>query len=656
MAQAQVSITLPDGTVKEFSPGVTIRDVAASIGPKLEKDAIGGVINDGDVIDVHTPLRDDCTLRIVTLRSEEGLEVLRHSTAHLMASAVQDLFPGTQVTIGPSIENGFYYDFHRDGGFTPEELEQIENAMSKLAKEDTPFVREEVSREDALELFDKMGEKFKCELIDAIPEGDTISLYRHGDWVDLCRGPHVPSTGALKSFKLTHVSGAYWRGDENNPMLARIYGTAFWDNKSLKKHLMQIEEAKKRDHRKLGRELDLFWFHPLAPAMPFFQPKGTLVYNLLVDYVRGFYEKLGFDEVITPQIVDADLYHRSGHYANYKENMFFSQIDEREFGVKPMNCPGHALMYGIEKHSYRDLPIRFADFGRLHRYERSGVTAGLTRVRSFSQDDAHIFCRENQIAEELASQVKMIGDIYETFDFKVRVGFSTRPEKSMGREEGLSDEERQEWDQIWTRAETTLEEALKASTLEYHFNHGDGAFYGPKIDFQVCDALGRWHQLGTIQLDFSMPRRFDLTYINADGEKERPVMIHRAALGSLERFIGILIEHCAGDFPIWLAPVQVRVLTINDSLKPYAEKVKKSLDSNGLRVEIDERSEKLGFKIRDAELKKIPIVLVVGEREAEQNEVSVRFRKKDNRGNMPLDQAIALVLEAAAAPDNPVLG
>ncbi|MDP7037564.1 MAG: threonine--tRNA ligase, partial [Myxococcota bacterium] len=563
-------------------------------------------------------------------------------------------FPGTQVTIGPSIENGFYYDFHREAGFAPEELEQIEKAMTKIAQDDLPFVREEVSRDEALALFDKMGEKFKCELVDAIPDGDAISLYRHGDWVDLCRGPHVPSTGALKAFKLTHVSGAYWRGDEKNPMLARIYGTAFWDNKSLKKHLAQIEEAKKRDHRKLGRELDLFWFHPLAPAMPFFQPKGTLVYNLLVDFVRGYYARLGFDEVITPQIVDAELYHRSGHYANYKENMFFSQIDEREFGVKPMNCPGHALMYGIEKHSYRDLPIRFADFGRLHRYERSGVTAGLTRVRSFSQDDAHIFCRENQIAEELASQVAMIRDIYETFDFKVRVGFSTRPEKSMGKEDGLSDEERLEWDAIWNHAESTLEEALKSSTLEYRFNHGDGAFYGPKIDFQVCDALGRWHQLGTIQLDFSMPRRFDLSYINAEGEKDRPVMIHRAALGSLERFMGILIEHCAGDFPVWLAPVQMRILTINDALKPYAETLKKTFENKGLRVEIDDRSEKLGFKIRDAEVKKIPMVIVVGEREEENNEVSLRFRKKDNRGNMALDQAITLVLQAAAAPKNEV--
>ena len=656
MADAQVSVTLPDGTMKQFECGVTVRDVAASIGPKLAKDAVGGVIDDGHVIDVHTPLKEDCQLRIVTLRSEEGLEVLRHSTAHLMASAVQKLFPGTQVTIGPSIENGFYYDFHREAGFAPEELEEIEKAMTLIAQDDLPFVREEISRDEALGLFKEMGEDFKCELIDAIPEGDTISLYRHGDWVDLCRGPHVPSTGALKAFKLTHVSGAYWRGDENNPMLARIYGTAFWDNKGLKKHLAQIEEAKKRDHRKLGRDLGLFWFHPLAPAMPFFQPKGTLVYNLLVDFIRNYYARLGFDEVITPQIVDAELYHRSGHYANYKDNMFFSQIDDREFGVKPMNCPGHALMYGIEKHSYRDLPIRFADFGRLHRYERSGVTAGLTRVRSFSQDDAHIFCRENQIAEELASQVDMLRDIYETFDFKVRVGFSTRPEKSMGREVDLDDAERKEWDNIWAHAESTLEAALKTSGLEYHFNHGDGAFYGPKIDFQVCDALGRWHQLGTIQLDFSMPLRFDLSYINTEGQKERPVMIHRAALGSLERFMGILIEHCAGDFPVWLAPVQIRILTINDALQNYAGTVKKLFQGKGLRVWVDNRSEKLGFKIRDAELQKIPIVLVVGEREEQNQEVSLRFRKKDNRGNMTLDQAIALVLNAAAAPEHNVLG
>jgi threonyl-tRNA synthetase len=650
MASASISVTLPDGSVRNYVSGVTIREVAESIGKRLGKDAVAGVVNGGPLVDVHTRLFEDVSLRMVTVRTEEGLQVLRHSAAHVMASVVQRLFPGTQVTVGPAIDSGFYYDFDKKGGFAPEDLERIEEEMRAVAKADLPLVRKEVSRAEAEALFRGMGEHYKCEILASIPEGEPISLYTHGDWVDLCRGPHVPSTGFLKAFKLTHVAGAYWRGDERNPMLARVYGTAFWEPKDLEAYLHAQEEAKARDHRKLGKALDLFSFHPLAPAMPFFHPKGTVLYNQLMSFVRGYYRQLGFDEVLTPQVVDAELFKRSGHYANYKENMFFSHIDDREFGVKPMNCPGHTLIYAVQKRSYRDLPIRYADFGRLHRYERSGVTAGLTRVRSFCQDDAHIFCREDQIGEEIRKQITMIQDVYAQFGFKMRVGLSTRPEVSMGREEGLGVEERAEWDRVWEGAEVRLRAALDAAGLVYALNEGDGAFYGPKIDCQVEDALGRWHQLGTIQLDFSMPRRFGLAYTNEEGGESRPVMIHRAVLGSLERFMGILLEHCGGDFPVWLAPQQVRVLTVNDALLPYGKKVAAALWERGVRVGLDQRSEKLGFKIRDAELHKIPIVWVVGQKEMEQGMVSVRMRKKGDMGHMPLDHAMQLVLDTAAVP------
>ncbi len=647
---SDIVITLPDGSQRTVTRGITIRQVAESIGKRLGKDAIGGVVDNAQIIDVHTPLTRDCALRIVTVHTPDGLEVLRHSTAHVMATAVQYLFPGTQVTIGPSIEAGFYYDFKRDGGFTPEDLAVIEKEMHKLAAKDVPFVREEVSRDVAQRLFADLGETFKLELIDAIPAGDSISIYRLGDWFDLCRGPHVPSSGFIKAFKLTHVAGAYWRGDERNPMLSRIYGTAFWNAKDLDKHFALIEEAKKRDHRRIGKELDLFSFHPLAPAMPFFHPAGTVIYNQLLQYVRNYYRAIGFDEVITPQLFDVDLFKQSGHYGNYAENMFFCDIDEREFGLKPMNCPGHALMYAHQLRSYRELPIRYADFGRLHRNERSGVTAGLTRVRSFCQDDAHIFCREDQIGSEIETQVIMLREIYGEFGFEVRIGLSTRPEKSLGSEETRPASERAEWDAVWGRAEDSLRKSLDATGVTFHINAGDGAFYGPKIDYEVQDALGRWHQLGTIQLDFGQPRQFDLRYVNAESATDRPVMIHRAILGSLERFVGILTEHCAGDFPMWLAPHQVRVISINDDVADYANQVAQSFDAHGLRVKIDGRSEKLGFKIRDAEMHKIPVVVVVGAQEKETQTVSLRYRKKGDQGKLPLDQAVQTVLDAAAMP------
>lgn len=648
---SDIAVTLPDGSVQNHPSGVTIKQIAESIGPGLAKAAVGGVVDDGKkVIDVHTPLHNDCKLSIVTHKSEQGLEVLRHSTSHLMASAVQRLFPGTLVTFGPAVENGFFYDFHREQGFAPADFERIETEMRRIAAANVPFVREEVARDEAKKLFAGKGERFKVEHIDDIPEGETITLYRHDDWVDLCEGPHVPSTKFLKAFKLTSVAGAYWKGDERNPMLARIYGTAFWDKKALETHLHQVEEAKKRDHRRVGKDLDLFFFHALAPAMPFFTPKGSRVYNLLVDFARQYYPLTGFGEVLTPQVVDVELFKRSGHYANYKEDMFFSQIDEREFGVKPMNCPGHALIYANRKRSYRDLPIRYADFGRLHRYERSGVTAGLTRVRSFCQDDGHIFCREDQIGREIGAQVAMVRDLYSHFGLEMRMHFSTRPEVSIGREPETPAAERQEWDEVWHRAEVILQEAVDKVGLEYQFTPGDGAFYGPKIDFHVRDALGRWHQLGTIQLDFSMPRRFQLKYTNKEGGDSRPVMIHRAVFGSIERFIAILIEHTGGDLPVWLHPVQVRVLTLNDDLLGYGRKVAEAIDARGVRVALDQRSEKLGFKIRDAELAKIPFVCVLGKREQETGSASLRGRKKGDLGQMPLDRAIELVLEAAAVP------
>jgi threonyl-tRNA synthetase len=658
VTDACITLTLPDGSTRTVPQGTTIADVAYSIGKRLGRDAVGGVVSETapaaagktQIIDVHTPLQHSCHLRIVTVKTPEGLEVLRHSTAHLMASAVQKLFPGTQVTIGPAVENGFYYDFDRKEGFTPEDLAVIEAEMRRIAATDTPFTRREVSRKDAKELFASLGETYKLELIDAIPEGDAISLYQHGNWQDLCRGPHVPSTGMLKAFKLTHVSGAYWRGDERNPMLARIYGTAFWDQKALDAHFALLEEAKRRDHRRVGRDLDLFSFHPLAPAMPFFHPHGAFIYNQLTDMVRRYYTLLGFDEVISPQVYDMQLFVQSGHYDHYKDNMFVCNIDDREYGVKPMNCPGHTLIYAATKRSYRELPIRYADFGRLHRYERSGVTAGLTRVRSFAQDDAHIFCREDQIGEEIERQLLMIADMYQHFGFTHTLSLSTRPQGSLGSEAQLSAQERTMWDGIWERAETLLRGALQASGTPYTVQSGDGAFYGPKIDCQVHDALGRSHQLGTIQLDFGLPKRFDLAYTATDSSKHRPVMIHRAVLGSLERFMGILLEHCGGDLPLWLAPQQIRVLSLNEEVLDYAEAIAAAWDQKGLRVRVDNRSEKLGFKIRDAELHKIPVVLVVGQKEKAAQAVSLRLRKQGDLGAVPLDQALQTVLTAAAVP------
>ena len=610
-----IQVRLPDGKTTEVSSGLKIQELAASLG--IDSSVIAAKI-DGVAVDLDRALSRDCTLDWISLNSPEGLDILRHSTAHLMAQAVQSLFPGTQVTIGPTIEDGFYYDFKRDRSFTPEEIEKIEACMRELAALNLKVAREEIARESAIELFRRMGEEYKVEILGDIPE-ETVSLYRQGDWVDLCRGPHVPSTGAIRAFRLTGVAGAYWRGDEKNEMLQRIYGTSWPTEEALREHLRLLEEAKKRDHRRLGRELDLFSFHPLAPASPFFHPKGAFVYNELVSYMRRLYLRYGYQEVITPQIFDVELWRRSGHYDHFKENMYFTRIEEREFGVKPMNCPGHTFIYASKKRSYRDLPLRYADFGRLHRFEKSGVTAGLTRVRSFSQDDAHIFCAPDQIEGEMAALLKMLREVYQTFQFtEMQVKLSTRPDHFIGSLE------------VWGRAEDSLAQSLKKEGIAYQVNPGDGAFYGPKIDFVVLDALRRGWQLATIQLDFSMPERFDLSYVTPGGTEARPVMIHRAILGSIERFMGILIEHCAGALPVWLAPVQVRVMTVTDEQKEYAQKVFEELKALGWRVELDGRNEKLGYKIREAQVEKIPYAAVIGDREVKEQTISPRRRGGEN--------------------------
>jgi threonyl-tRNA synthetase len=569
-------------------------------------------------------------VEIVTPKSEVGIDTIRHSTAHLMAMAVQELFPGTQVTIGPVIENGFYYDFGTDRPFTDEDLRRIEEKMSEIAKRDLPIRREEWSRDDAIKTFDKLGEKYKVEIIKNIPGNETLSVYRQGDWFDLCRGPHVPSTGRLGAFKLTSVAGAYWRGDERNAMLQRIYGTAWSDEKELQEYLTRIEEARARDHRRLGKELGLVHFSALAPAMPIFLPKGAVIYNALIDFVREFYRRDGYQEVVTPLVWDTELFHQSGHYENYKENMFFIRAEEREYALKPMNCPGDIQIYMMERHSYRDLPIRLANFARLHRYEQSGATHGLVRVRSFAQDDAHLFVTQEQIQPEIERELNLIKEIYDVFGFaEVKINLSTRPEKRIGT------------DAMWDAAETGLEQALKKRGLAYNINRGDGAFYGPKLDFNVTDAIGRPWQLGTVQLDYAQPENFKLTYIGADNAEHRPVMIHRAILGSLERFIGIIIEHFAGAFPVWIAPVQATVLPLSEKFIDYANETARKLREAGLRVEVDASNEKLGAKIRDAQLEKIPYMLIVGEKEASAGTVSLRKRTGGDQGSIGLDQFIS---------------
>jgi threonyl-tRNA synthetase len=632
-------VTLPDGSELQMPSGSTPADVAARIGPGLARAALVAEV-DGRPWDLSRPLEGDVRLRILTERDEPALEVYRHSTAHLMAQAVQRLWPETKVTIGPVIEGGFYYDFDREVPFTPDDLEAIEAEMGKIIEEDLPIERQEIKRDAAVQLFRELEEPYKVEIVEAIPAGETLTLYRQGDWLDLCRGPHVPATGRLGNFKLLSTSGAYWRGDERNRMLTRIYGTAFFSRKELETHLQRIEEARKRDHRKLGKELDLFSFHPNAPASPYFHPKGAWIYNRLQRFMRELYaDGWPHDEIVTPQIYDVELWHRSGHYENYREHMFFTDVDEREMAVKPMNCPASTYVYASQKRSYRDLPLRYADFGRLHRFEKSGVVTGLFRVRTFVQDDAHIFCTPDQIQAEVTSLIGLVRYVYEVvFGFQIGIDLSLRPEARLGSDES------------WDTAEAALEEALKANALGYRIAEGEGAFYGPKIDFQVADVLGRKWQLPTIQCDFNLPERFDLWYTTPDGTEARPVVIHRAILGSIERFLGILIEHYAGAFPTWLAPEQVRIVPVSDVFVEYAESVAEHLGQKGLRAHVDARREGVGYKIRDAEVHKIPYMLVVGEREVGTGKVSVRSHAEGELGTMDLDHLVDRLVQEASPP------
>jgi len=567
------------------------------------------------------------------------LETLRHSAAHVMADAIKRLWPDAKLAFGPHTEDGFYYDIEMEHRLVPEDFAAIEAEMSKITASKAPFVREEITRDDAIALFTGMGETLKVEAIDAIPGDAALTLYRSGDFVDLCRGPHVAHTGWIKAFKVMSIAGAYWRGDEKRPMLQRIYGTAFGDRKALKLHLKMLEEAKKRDHRKVGKELGLFIFDPISPASPFFTGKGATVYNLLQTYVRGLYARFGYEEIITPQIFDMELFHTSGHYQHYKDNMFICEIDEREFGVKPMNCPGHCVLFRHTRRSYRELPLRLADFGRLHRYERAGVTHGLTRVRSFCQDDAHIFCRPDQVEQEIAGVTAMILECYRTFGFEeLEIEISTRPDSFLGEAE------------TWDAAEAALKAALDSQGLKYVINEGDGAFYGPKIDFQVRDALRRSWQLGTIQLDFQLPERFGLEFVDEGDGRSRPVMIHRAMLGSLERFFGVYLEHVGGKFPTWLAPVQVSILPISDRHHAWSEEVAAALRARGIRVELDLRSEKLGLKIRGATLQRVPIMLVLGDKEVEARGVAARTRDGKTGDLETLEAFVSRLAEEASIP------
>ena len=632
-----VTLTLPDGSTKSVPKGTTVRQVAEAIGPRLARDAWAGKLG-GKIVDLVLPIEADGSLEIITAKSPDAVPIYRHSTAHLTAQAVKRLFPDVQIGIGPPIENGYYYDFHPTRPFTPEDLSTIEAEMRKIIGEDLPIVREEMPIEQAIGIFEEQGDALKVEIARGIPAGERVTCYRQGEFVDLCRGPHVASTGRLGVFKLTHTAGAYWKGDEKNPMLQRIYGASFLSQKELDDYLRQQEEARARDHRRLGKELELFVFHPWAPASPFFLPKGAVIYNGLLEYLREEYAKRGYQEVVTPQIFDAELFKLSGHYQNYHENMYWTDIDEREFGIKPMNCPGHFLLFRTRLWSYRDLPVRYADFGRLHRYELSGVTAGLTRVRSFSQDDAHIFTPFERVEDEIFRFLEFTDAVYGAFGFtEVEVSLGLRPEKRIGT------------DEQWDRGEQALASALQKADRAHVVTPGDGAFYGPKIDFRVKDALGRPWQLGTIQIDFEHAESFNLTYIGEDGKEHRAVVMHRAILGSFERFIGILIEHTAGNFPFWIAPVQAVVLPVSDRFAAKAREIGARLEDAGLRVEVDDHNEKLGARIRRAELTKVPCMLVVGEKEAASGSVAVRRRHGGDAGTMPLEEFISAARAAVAS-------
>jgi threonyl-tRNA synthetase len=618
-------ITLPDGSQRTFDSAVSVFDVANDIGPGLAKAALAGKVN-GNVVDTSYVMADDSELAIITERDEEGLDVIRHSTAHLLAMATQDLYPSAQVTIGPVIEDGFFYDFAYERAFTTEDLEKIEKRMAELAKNDLAVERKVMSREDAIAQFAKIGEDYKVEIIRDLPAGEDISVYGQGEWMDLCRGPHVPSTGKLKAFKLTKVAGAYWRGDSNNEMLTRIYGTAWANKKALNAYLTRIEEAEKRDHRKIGKKLDFFHMQEEAPGMVFWHPKGWSIYNRIESYMRQKQVMAGYQEIKTPQLVDLSLWEKSGHADKFGDDMFMLKSEERDFAVKPMNCPCHVQVFNQGLKSYRDLPLRLAEFGSCHRNEPSGSLHGIMRVRGFVQDDAHIFCTEAQIQPEVATFIDFLHDIYQDFGFtEVIYRLSTRPEQRVGSDES------------WDKAEKALAEALDSKNLDWQELPGEGAFYGPKIEFSLKDCIGRVWQMGTIQVDFSMPGRLDAQYVAEDGSRQTPVMLHRAVLGSFERFIGILIENYEGAFPTWLAPIQAVVMNITGSQSEYVQKVEENLKNNGLSVIADLRNEKIGFKIREHTLQKVPYLLVVGDKEVESNTVAVRARSGEDLGSMSID-------------------
>ena len=625
-----MNITLKDGSVLNVQDGATALDAARQISEGLARAALSCEIN-GEVHDLTTPLHEGDKLSILTFNDEMGRWTLRHTAAHIMAQAVQHLYPDARFAIGPAIENGFYYDFDREESFTPEDLEKIEAEMKRIIKENLPLKRFVLSKEEALK---KMaGEPYKVELIENLPEGEEISFYSQGDFCDLCAGPHLPSTGGVKAIKLTSVTGAYWRGDSSRKMLQRIYGTAFTKKSDLDEYLHMLEEAKKRDHRKLGRELDLFMFADEGPGFPFFLPKGMVLRNLLEDFWRKEHKRAGYEEIRTPMILNEELWHRSGHWDHYKENMYFTRIDDEDYAIKPMNCPGGMLAYKRRMWSYRDLPIRSGELGLVHRHELSGALHGLMRVRCFTQDDAHIFMTPDQIKSEIKGVVSLIDSVYKTFGFQYHIELSTMPEDHMGAQED------------WDRATDALRGAITELGYDYEVNEGDGAFYGPKLDFHLTDCIGRTWQCGTIQLDFQLPERFELEYTGEDGAKHRPIMIHRVVFGSIERFIGILTEQFAGAFPLWLSPVQVKVLPISERHHDYAEQVRTKLEAAGLRVESDLRSEKIGYKIREAQLQKIPYMLVVGDKECDNQTVSVRCRKEGDMGAMTVADFAAMACE-----------
>ncbi|RCS31154.1 threonine--tRNA ligase [Rhodanobacter denitrificans] len=619
-----IEITLPDGSKKPFDHPVTVQDVAASIGAGLAKATLAGKV-DGKLVDASFPIEHDASVQIVTEKSPEALEILRHSTAHLMGQAVQRLFPGAQVTIGPVIDNGFYYDFAYERPFTPDDLPRIEAEMHKIVDEQLPVTRSVKSRDEAVAFFRGIGENFKAEIIEGIPASEDLSLYTQGEFTDLCRGPHVPNTGKLHSFKLMKVAGAYWRGDSNNAMLSRIYGTAWLNDKDLKSWLLQLEEAEKRDHRKIGKQLDLFHQQEESPGMVFWHPNGWAIWQQVEQYMRGVYRKSGYQEVRCPQVLDVSLWKKSGHWDNYQENMFFTESEKRTYALKPMNCPGHVQVFNTGLHSYRELPIRYGEFGGCHRNEPSGALHGIMRVRAFTQDDGHIFCTAEQIESEVTAFHRQAMQVYADFGFKdIGLKIALRPDKRIGE------------DAVWDRAEAALRAALSAAGVAWEELPGEGAFYGPKIEYHMKDSIGRAWQVGTMQVDFMMPERLGAEYVDEHSQKRHPVMLHRAIVGSMERFIGILIEHHAGLLPAWLAPVQAVVINITDAQADYVREVTQTLVDKGFRVQSDLRNEKVGYKIREHTLQKVPYLLVVGDREKETGAVSVRTRSGEDLGSMPL--------------------